>query len=174
MKLLAAALYLALVTGANAADLSGVELAGDMRKLVVHSEPKSVPDLTMEAPDGTQTTLAEYAGQPVVLNFWATWCAPCREEMPALQQIQQDGLAQVVTLATGRNSVEGIERFFEEESITDLPILLDPSQTAARQMAVLGLPVTVLIDAKGQEVARLTGGADWADENARAVLEALR
>ena len=173
MKLLAAALYLALAAGANAADLSGVTLEGDMRKLAVHSEPKPLPNLVMEAPDGTRTTLADYAGQPVVLNFWATWCAPCREEMPALQHVQRNGLAQVVTLATGRNSVEGIERFFAEEDITDLPILLDPSQAAARQMAVLGLPVTVLIDSEGREVARLTGGADWADENASAVLEAL-
>ena len=127
-----------------------------------------VPDFTMESPDGTQTTLADYAGKPVVLNFWATWCAPCKEEMPALQQVQRDGTAQVVTLATGRNSVEGIERFFAEEDITDLPILLDPSQTAKRRMAVLGLPMTILIDAEGREVARLIGGADWADENTKA------
>ena len=173
MRLLAAALYLALLTGANAADLSGVTLEGDMRKLVVHADPKPVPELTYQTPDGATASLSDHDGKPILLNFWATWCAPCREEMPALQQVQQAGKVEVVTLATGRNSVEGIERFFAEEDITDLPILLDPSQGAARQMAVLGLPVTVLIDADGQEVARLTGGADWADAAAANVLAAL-
>ena len=173
LRLLVAALYLALGAAANAGDLSGVELSGDMRKLAVHSEPKSAPDVSFETPGGEEVALADYAGKPVILNYWATWCAPCREEMPALDALQQEGRAEVVTVATGRNSIDGIERFFEEEGIESLPILLDPRQTAARQMAVLGLPVTVLIDAEGREVARLTGGADWAGEEARAVIEAL-
>ena len=173
MRLLVAALYLALGAAANAADLSGVELAGDMRKLVVHEAPEAVPDLTFETPDGDTVALSDYAGKPVLLNFWATWCAPCREEMPALDAIQQDGAAEVVTVATGRNSIDGIERFFDETGIEALPILLDPQQSQARQMAVLGLPVTVLIDAEGREVARLTGGAHWDSPEARDVIDAL-
>ncbi|WP_375261256.1 TlpA family protein disulfide reductase [Palleronia sp.] len=173
MRLLAAVLYLALGSAANAADLSGVELSGDMRKLVVHDTPQDVPPLTFETPEGDSVALAEYAGKPVLLNFWATWCAPCREEMPALDAIQKAGTAEVVTVATGRNSIDGIERFFDETGIEALPILLDPNQSEARQMAVLGLPVTVLIDAEGREVARLTGGAEWDSPEAAAVIEAL-
>ncbi len=174
MKALAAALYLALVTGANAqGGLAGVPLEGDMRKLSVHQSSREVPDIAMTTPDGRTVTLDDFAGRPVILNFWATWCAPCREEMPALDAVAAEGEVAVVTLATGRNTIDGIERFFAEEGIEELPILLDPSQEAARAMLVLGLPVTVLIDAGGREVARLTGGADWADADAATVLEAL-
>lgn len=173
MRLLVAVLYLALSGAANAADLSGVELSGDMRKLVVHEAPEAVPALTFETPDGETVALSDFAGKPVLLNFWATWCAPCREEMPALDAIQKAGAAEVVTVATGRNSIEGIERFFAETGIEALPILLDPNQSEARQMAVLGLPVTVLIDPEGREIARLTGGAHWDSPEAAAVIEAL-
>ncbi|TRD23280.1 TlpA family protein disulfide reductase [Palleronia caenipelagi] len=175
MRLFAVALYLAIGAAANAADLTGVTLEGDMRKLVVHSAPEAVPDLVVTTPEGDEVRLSDYAGTPLVLNFWATWCAPCREEMPDLDAMQRDrdGALEVLTIATGRNSVEGIEEFFADESITDLPVLLDPKQVAARQMAVLGLPVTVLVDAEGREVARLTGGAHWKGEAADAVIDAL-
>ncbi len=174
MKALAAVLYLGLVTAANAQGAVGeVPLEGDMRKLAVHETSRETPDIAMQTPDGRHVTLEEFRGKPVILNFWATWCAPCREEMPALDAVAADGEVAVVTLATGRNTIDGIERFFEEEGIENLPILLDPSQEAARAMSVLGLPVTVLLDAEGREVARLTGGADWAGPEAARVLEAL-
>ncbi len=173
MKLLAGVLYLGLATAANAQGLDAVALEGDMRKLNLAAEPAPVPEIEMETPEGETATLDRYAGRPVILNFWATWCAPCREEMPALDAIASAGDVAVVTVATGRNTLDGIERFFEEEGIADLPILLDPDQSAARSMGVLGLPVTVLIDAAGREVARLTGGADWGAPEAAAVLDAL-
>ena len=175
MRLLVAALYLALGAAANATDLSGVELAGDMRKLVVHEAPEAVPDLTFETPDGETVALSDYAGKPVLLNFWATWCAPCREEMPALSALQADmGGAdfEVVTIATGRNPPPAMQTFFEEIGVDNLPLHRDPKSALARQMAVLGLPVTVLINPEGQEVARITGDVDWSSENARAVLAA--
>ncbi len=175
MKAFAAVLYLGLATAANAQGaLEGVPLEGDMRKLDVAQTPREVPAIAMQTPDNRPVSLSDYAGRPVILNFWATWCAPCREEMPALDAVAAEGEVAVVTLATGRNTVDGIERFFEEEGIEELPILLDPSQAAAREMSVLGLPVTVLIDAEGREVARLTGGAEWDAPEAEAVLDALK
>ncbi len=173
MRLCAAVLYLALVSAANAQGLGDVALAGDMRRLIVHAAPEAVPEISVETPEGETVGLDAYAGRPVVLNFWATWCAPCREEMPALDRLAAEGDVAVVTVATGRNTLDGIARFFAEEGIEHLPVLLDPSQSAARSMAVLGLPVTVLIDAEGREVARLTGGADWAGPEAAAVIAAL-
>ncbi|TDL76064.1 TlpA family protein disulfide reductase [Palleronia sediminis] len=171
---LAAALYLALATAANAQGLDGVALEGDMRKLVVHDAPKEVSAAPMQNPEGETATLSDWSGKHVLLNFWATWCAPCREEMPSLDALQtaMGGEAfEVVTLATGRNSVEGIEDFFAEVGVETLPIWLDPKQGIARDMAVLGLPITVLIDPEGREVARLTGDADWNAPEARAVIE---
>ena len=174
-----AALYTALILAANAASADALYLQaaaeGDMRKLTIHEAPRDVPDVTLSAVDGGDTRLADYVGKPVVLNFWATWCAPCREEMPSLDRLQAEmgDRLEVVTVATGRNSPAGIRRFFEEEGITRLPMLTDPKQELARGMAVLGLPVTVILDAEGQEIARLTGGAEWDTPEAKAILDAI-
>ena len=174
-SVLAAALYLGLTLAANAADLDALRV-GDMNKLNVHSEPRAASDATFADPEGTEMTLAEWQGKWVLLNFWATWCAPCRHEMPSLNALQADlgsDAFEVVTIATGRNSLTGIEKFFDETDVTHLPILLDPRQAVARDMAVLGLPVTMILNPEGQEVARLLGDADWNGPEARAVIDAL-
>lgn len=79
----------------------------------------------------------------------------------------------VVTIATGRNSPAGIKKFFDEIGVTDLPRHQDPRQALARDMGVLGLPVTVIIDPEGQEVGRLMGDADWGSDSAKAIIAAL-
>lgn len=177
MRLFAVLLYIATATGAIA-DPYGLEAlrSGDMAKLSVHSEPKAVSDATFTHEDGSEAQLADYAGDVVVLNFWATWCAPCRKEMPALSTLQErfadEGL-QVVTVASGRNPPPKIEEFLQDIGAENLPRHTDPRMGLSRSMAVLGLPVTVILDREGHEVARLQGDADWASEEAFAVIEAL-
>jgi thiol-disulfide isomerase/thioredoxin len=175
-----ALLYTALTLGANAAtaDTAALEALreGDMRKLIFHAEPRPVGSAVFTSPDGAEHSLADWQGKLVLLNFWATWCAPCRKEMPMLDALQTDyggDAFEVVTVATGRNSPQGIRRFFEETEVENLPILLDPRQDLSREMGVFGLPVTVLIDAEGQEIARMVGEADWAGESARAIVTTL-
>lgn len=80
---------------------------------------------------------------------------------------------EVVTIAAGRNSVQGIRRFFEEVGVENLPILLDPRQELSREMGVFGLPITVILDPQGREIARLRGEADWESESAKAIVSAL-
>ena len=149
---------------------------GDMKKLSFHGTAKTPYETVFTAPDGTEHTLAEYRGKYVLLNMWATWCPPCRKEMPSINRLQQalggDDF-EVVTIATGRNTLTGIRKFFESAGITDLPILLDPSQDLARSMGILGLPVTVILNPEGQEIARLTGDAEWDSESAKAIISAL-
>lgn len=177
-KLLITAAYLATGLGANvvaAQDLDGL-LTGEMRGLVFHSTPVAASELPYLADAETEATLSDYAGQHVLLNFWATWCAPCREEMPSLQSLQQQlggDDFQVVTLATGRNPPQAIQRFFEEEGITSLPQYRDINQQIAREMGIFGLPITVILDPSGQEIARLRGDAHWDSPEAIAVIEAL-
>lgn len=149
---------------------------GDMRKLVFHEAPKSLSNATFDHENGDKTALDAFAGKWVLLNFWATWCAPCRHEMPMLSELQTEfgGEAfEVVTIATGRNPVKQIEKFFAEVEIDNLPKHRDPKQKLAGQMGIFGLPITVLISPEGQEVARLRGDADWASDSAKAIIAAL-
>lgn len=180
-KQLLALVYTALalcanIAGADTATLEGLR-EGDMKKLVFHAEPKPVSQGEFTLADGAGTsTLADYQGKYVLLNFWATWCAPCRKEMPMLSALQDEFGGEnfeVVTIATGRNSPIGIQKFFDEIEVSNLPRHQDPRQAVARDMAVLGLPITVLMDPEGNEIARLQGDADWNSASAKAIIAAL-
>ena len=175
-----AVLYTALALCANAAlaDTAALEALrdGDMKKLIFHSAPQPVAEVAFVDETEAELTLSRYHGQYVLLNFWATWCAPCRKEMPSLQALQTEfggDAFQVVTIATGRNSPAGIRRFFEEVGVDSLPKYRDPKQALARQMAVLGLPISVILDPDGNEIARLRGDAHWDSDSARAIVAAL-
>jgi thiol-disulfide isomerase/thioredoxin len=180
MQKLTLALYTALALVANAAmaDTAALDALrdGDMRKLNFASDPLPVPDTAFEGEAGEAMTLADFAGKVVAVNFWATWCGPCRKEMPQLDALQAefggDSFA-VVTIATGRNDAVAMQRFFDETGVTHLPLYKDPRQALARDMGVLGLPVTVILDAEGREIARLQGDADWSSDSARAIIAAL-
>jgi thiol-disulfide isomerase/thioredoxin len=168
---------LTLMANAAAADVSAARplATGDMAKLVFTDPPQALPQVPLADAGDAAASLDPYAGKWMVVNFWATWCAPCRKEMPSLAALADDmpDLA-VVPIATGRNAVEGIQRFYAEVGVTDrLPLLRDPKAEMAHQMGVLGLPVTLIVNPEGQEVARLIGGAEWNSPEALAVLKAL-
>jgi len=166
-----AALYIAMAVGANA---SMLEPPKALTGLMIHEDIK--PALTAEftGPDGAMT-LADI-GQPLtVFNFWATWCAPCVHEMPSLSALRaaSGDDFEVITVATGRNTEASLERFFEETGIDNLPLHLDPRQELAREAAVLGLPVTLILNAEGREIARYQGDTDWSDPEIIEFLKAL-
>lgn len=173
-----AALYMGLGPSANAADIAALEALreGSMSKLVFHPEPVAVTETAFTDFDGTPLDLADWQGKVVLLNFWATWCGPCRKEMPMLAELQTDlGGAdfEVVTLATGRNPGPSMERFLASIGVDNLPLHRDPKQAVARAMDVVGLPTTVILNRQGQEVARLQGDADWSSDSAKAILGAM-
>jgi len=174
-----ALVYTALVGLANpgAADPATAEALrdGDMKKLVF-SDPQPAGSSDFQSFDGEPLNLSQYQGKWVLVNFWATWCAPCRHEMPMLSELQRElggDSFEVVTIATGRNAPQGMKSFFEEVGVDNLPLHRDPKSELAREMSVLGLPITVILNPEGQEIARLRGDADWASDNAKAVLAAL-
>jgi thiol-disulfide isomerase/thioredoxin len=179
-RLRSALLYTALVFGANAAGADTAALEAlredDMQKLVFHAEPVAAGLAPFFDADGGEHHLSEWQGKVVLLNFWATWCAPCRKEMPMLDALQAEFGGEdfeVVTIATGRNSVQGIRRFYEEVGVTNLPVLLDTKQDLSREMGVFGLPVTLILDREGREIARLIGEADWQSDSAKSIVSAL-
>ncbi|MBS0123532.1 TlpA family protein disulfide reductase [Thetidibacter halocola] len=175
-----ALIYTAAMALANPAvadvDAAKAALDGDMRKLVFHAEPKPAGTADFMTFDEQPLNLSDWQGKWVLVNFWATWCAPCRKEMPMLAELQTElggDAFEVVTIATSRNPPPAMAAFFEEIGVTNLPLHRDPGSKLAREMAVLGLPVTVILNPEGQEVGRLTGDADWASDSAKAALRAL-
>lgn len=181
-KLLLAIVYTALTAGANPALASDADImtplvAGDMKKLAIHSTPKAASSAPFDLEDDKgRTTLEEYRGKYVLVNFWATWCAPCRKEMPHLSELQSEFGGddfEVLTIASGRNSPVGISKFFNEIGVTNLPRHQDPKQSLSSQMGIFGLPITVLLDPEGREIARLRGDANWAGDSAKSIIKAL-
>lgn len=149
---------------------------GSMKKLNFHSEPKDVSQERFTDAGGAEHQLSDWKGRPVLVNFWATWCAPCRTEMPLLDALQErfggDGF-EVITIATARSAPGGVDKFFEEAEIAHLPKFFDMDQSLARDMGVLGLPVTLLLDADGHEIARMQGDAEWFGASAQAIISQL-
>lgn len=181
--LIFAVLYSLAFLGANhaAAQLTTPEMLrdareGDMLKLVVHNIRQPVPDTEYFDAAANSATLQDHLGKPVILNFWATWCPPCREEMPTLEALQakfgEDQLL-VLALATGRNSRIAVVKFFSEIDVQSLKVGFDPDMSVARKMLVVGLPTTVIIDSEGFEVARMVGEADWSSDSAFDIVRML-
>lgn len=180
---LGALLYGVIALGANpsaAEDLSKDQIAqlkemrsGDMRKLVFHKEARPRIDGTFRDEHGNGFTLADFDGKVVVLNFWATWCPPCRAEMPGIDRLAGEmggsDLA-VVALSTDRFDVERVAAFFEEIGVQNLPVLQDRKGVIARKAGVLGLPVTIILDRQGRELARAQGEAEWDSADVKAIL----
>ena len=134
-----------------------------------------LPEISLTSDSGIYS-LSELADRPLLINFWATWCAPCRKEMPELSAVQQTlGGADliVLTVATGPNPPAKIAEFFETIGVSNLPAHRDPRQNLARAMNVLGLPVTAILDRDGAEIARLLGDANWHSDSALAILRAV-
>ena len=184
MLLRSIALYTSLLVAANVAgglpaaagpvDWQAARDAG-LTKLTDAVQP--VPDVQFTDAEGKQVSLADWKGKALLVNFWATWCAPCREEMPSLDALQAQRGGEdfaVLTIAAGRNPPPAIRKFMDETGVKNLPMLTDERMALARGMGVLAMPVTILIDAEGNEVARMIGDADWASPAALAVVDQLR
>lgn len=180
---LLAVLYVALALGANPVLAAPLDRAtviglrqGEMRKLAIHKVPRNLPNVVLVDMAGTRFDTGQITGKYTLLNFWATWCAPCRREMPSLDALQKkiggSGF-QVVLVATGRNPKPAIQKFFKDANITALKTLRDPAQKLSGLMGVFGLPLTVILNPKGQEIARMRGDANWNSPEAIAFLSAL-
>lgn len=160
--------------GTGAGPLSGLN-TGAMTAFVIRPEPAVVPDLAFDKPDGSSMTSADLKGKVVLLNIWATWCVPCREEMPQLNALQSelggDGF-EVVALNIDKGGPEKAEQFLEETGATDLTNYYDPGGKIFAKLRAVGMPTTLLIDPEGREMGRLVGPADWASPEAKALVEA--
>jgi thiol-disulfide isomerase/thioredoxin len=126
--------------------------------------PKEMPALEFQDDAGRAHSLAEFKGKVVLLNLWATWCAPCREEMPALDRLQAElggPRFQVVALSVDQQGAPIARKFLAEAGVNSLALYFDPSAQAAFKLGAAGLPASLLVDANGREVARHLGPAKW-------------
>lgn len=140
----------------------------------MHDTPQAVPDLRFVDAEGHETSLRAFEGKTVLLNVWATWCVPCREEMPALDRLEAKlGSSEfgVVPLSIDRGGLENVKEFYRELSLTALPIYVDETGKAAQQLATVGIPTTLLLDQEGEELGRLVGPAEWDSPDMIALLQ---
>ena len=154
--LLAAGLLVAGITIATAQQLP--------KTFVLHKAPKPIASIAFEDDQGRSRNLAEFRGKVVLLNIWATWCGPCRREMPSLDRLQ--GLLgsedfDVIALSIDRAGIDPVRKFYTDVGIHSLAIYIDRSGKATRELATVGVPVTLLIDRGGRELGRLIGPAEW-------------
>jgi thiol-disulfide isomerase/thioredoxin len=123
-------------------------------------------------PDGEPVSLAEYRGRPLLLNLWATWCAPCVVEMPSLDRLaeREGDRLRVLALSQDIGGREAVARFFAERRLRNLEPYLDEQMAFMTSLRISTLPTTILYDAQGREVWRMTGMADWHSERVRSLL----
>lgn len=135
-------------------------------RFVTIASPKPVPQLQFTDKDGRALSLTDFRGKMVLLNIWATWCPPCRKEMPSLDRLQarlsgRDFEVVAVSIDQGNDALFIVEEFFREIGVKHLRIFLDSTGGAARTVGALGLPATLLVDRHGMELGRLVGPAEW-------------
>jgi thiol-disulfide isomerase/thioredoxin len=147
-----------------------------MARLYISDAPPPMPMRALRDAAGNETTLAAYRGQVVVLNLWATWCAPCVEEMPSLTQMQRnfEGRIRVIPVSVDSEG-ERAKAISELARLSSglLPFLQDMTRGVLFDAQAAGMPVTIIYNAQGQEVARLAGGANWGSEDATRLIEAV-
>ena len=134
------------------------------QNFVLRDAPAPVPELSFTDGDGKPQSLADFRGKIVLLNIWATWCLPCRKELPTLDRLQAAlGGAdfEVVMLSVDRRGLDVVKKFYAEIGIQNLAIHIDASSRAGFALATEGLPTTLLIDRQGKEIGRLIGPAEW-------------
>jgi thiol-disulfide isomerase/thioredoxin len=146
---------------------------GQMAAFVFRAAPQDLPEVKFEDATGRERTLADWKGKVVLLNLWATWCLPCRKEMPALDKLQRElgsEAFEVVALSVDRAGLSGARRFLDEAKVEKLALYADPSARMASTLRAAGLPATLLIDREGREIGRLLGPAQWDGEDARRLI----
>lgn len=167
---LAAALILAAFPARAEPPLEGVFT----ENFTLMEEPAPAPDTPVQRLDGTAATLGDFRGEVVLLNFWATWCAPCLREMPSLERLEealQDRPFRVVAVSTDRGGGAAVRPFLERLGLDDITILLDPRSRLAADMGLRGLPTTYVLDHEARVIGGMEGPAEWDSSEARALVE---
>jgi thiol-disulfide isomerase/thioredoxin len=149
---------------------------GPMAGVVIHAQRKTLGAFTFKDANGKDVDLSAWKGRVVLLNLWATWCTPCRKEMPDIAKLQKElGSTdfEVVALSVDRKGLEASQAFLKDIGADNLKAYTDQPSSSLAAIQALGLPASILIDRKGQEAARILGPAEWASPEAQTMIKAL-
>lgn len=140
---------------------------------IAHPSPEALPDIAFEAEGGAARSLHDFKGKIVLLNLWATWCVPCRKEMPSLDALQSSlgsDKFEVVALAVDHAGAAAAQKFLTEAKATHLKLYVDPTGRLGGPLKVVGMPTSLLIDGTGRELGRIIGPAEWNSDAAQALI----
>ena len=132
----------------------------NLKNLVIHKDPKKLEKINFKNVNNETINLNSFENSLIIINFWATWCAPCIEEMPSLNRLQANKVfnnLKIIPINVGRDQIEKSENFYRELKINNLKIYFDKDVELAKKFLLRGLPTTVFINKKGEEFARVIG-----------------
>ncbi len=162
-------------TDVPAAVLDRSLVSGEMAAFLLHPEPREVPAIAFRDGEDRPVSLGDWKGRVVLINLWATWCAPCRREMPSLDALQAklggDDF-EVVAISVDRKGIPASKAFLEDTGSDNLALYVDPTLRVNADLKAHGLPATILIDREGRERGRLVGPAEWDSDDALALIRA--
>ena len=139
----------------------------NIKNIIIKKDPKSYKNVIFKDIDSNNLNLEDFEGKLILLNFWATWCLPCKEEMPSLDKLQIDKRLdnlKILPINIGQENLEKSKIFYQKLNIKNLEIYYDPSVKIASKFLLRGLPTTIVINKKGQEIARIIGLIDFNNE----------
>jgi len=173
-----AILYVLFAAGSKPAETTGMTrfATGAMHSLTVIADPPALPQRAIQDAQGRVTNLRAFTGQVLVVNLWATWCAPCMEEMPTLGALQTRFAGRIRVIPVNVDDTAHLEQAKQElTQLTrgTLPLYNDNSRGILFDVNAPGMPVTIIYDRRGHEVARLVGGADWSSDAAARLIEGV-
>ena len=161
MKLLIIFIYLITINFSQALEKP------DLKNLILIKNPKLYENIIFMDINEKNVNLDDFKGKLIILNFWATWCAPCREEMPSLDNLQSNiklNNLKIFPINIGQEDISKSESFFRKLNIKNLDIYIDAPITLAKKLALRGVPTTILFNKEGKEFARIIGSIDFNDE----------
>ncbi len=150
-------------------------IKGELRKFIFSEKTEVLPKPLILDANENMVEIG-YDEDYMIINFWATWCAPCKKEMPSLNSLAQNMKyedIQIITIASGRNSKEAIDGFFDDNNLVNLKKYRDPRGTIAVKYGVTALPTTVVINPTGLEIGRIIGDIDWDTADVRSFFKKL-
>ena len=155
-------IFIFLITNVVAEELPSI------KNIIIHKVPKTHDNVIFLDNKDQKININQYRGNLLILNFWATWCEPCKEEMPSLDELQVNAeldKLKIFVINIGKENLNKVNKFFKDFNIKNFEPYFDPPETLAKKFSLRGIPTTIFINKEGHEFARVIGSIDFSDKN---------